>query len=507
MKKLLRRNLRWYVLLLIIIIVIGLLPRAVEILSGNYLFGYDMGLFLEKVKRIVVDHTFTLIGEEVGGRGGFFQGPGFYYLLAIPFFLSGGDPYGGMILMFLAGSATLILTAILATRAFGRIEALFIVFLMAVSPAMVAQSRFIWNPFFIPLITIGVLFLFYEVLKKKEIALPALFLSLGMMFHFEIATGIMMFLEFSIFTVYLWIMRMVRGRYVMAAYTAFFLSQFHFVLFDLRHDFLITKGILATAFSKGPSSHNVTLLYAQRMIENHWDVFRYNFLSTFAYADVIWPVLLVFVGFGVYHMIRDKHGDGARKKFLVFLCVSPVIMFVLYMKYLWPMWEWWLLELGVIYIFVVGLVFSWGWKRGGIWRGIVTILTCLFLFSHIRSTIQFYRLDYPDYGGTHKIRGKIDAIDSIYQDAAGKPFNLLVFTPPVYTYPYDYLVWWYGNKKYGYMPGKEKRGTFYLLIEPDPQKPWSYEGWLETVIKTGTVEKTWKLPSGFIIEKRVEMSP
>ena len=62
--------------------------------------------------------------------------------------------------MFLAGSATLILTAILATRAFSRIRALFIVFLMAVSPAMLAQSRFIWNPFFIPLITIGVLFLF-----------------------------------------------------------------------------------------------------------------------------------------------------------------------------------------------------------------------------------------------------------------------------------------------------------------------------------------------------------
>ena len=70
---------------------------------------------------------------------------------------------------------------------------------------------------------------------------------------------------------------MVRGRYVMAAYTAFFLSQFHFVLFDLRPTFLSPKSILATAFSKGPSSHNVTLLYAQRMIENHWDVFRYNF--------------------------------------------------------------------------------------------------------------------------------------------------------------------------------------------------------------------------------------
>jgi hypothetical protein len=57
-------------------------------------------------------------------------------------------------------------------------------------------------------------------------------------------------------------------------------------------------------------------------------------------------------------------------------------------------------------------------------------------------------------------------------------------------------------KKYGYTPPSEKKGLLYLLIEPDTEEPWRHKGWLETVIKDGTVEKTWNLPSGFIIEKR-----
>ena len=39
-------------------------------------------------------------------------------------------------------------------------------------------------------------------------------------------------------------------------------------------------------------------------------------------------------------------------------------------------------------------------------------------------------------------------------------------------------------------------------MEPDPSKPWSYKGWLETVIKDGKVDWTKTLPSGFVVQKR-----
>jgi hypothetical protein len=107
------------------------------------------------------------------------------------------------------------------------------------------------------------------------------------------------------------------------------------------------------------------------------------------------------------------------------------------------------------------------------------------------------------YGGTAKIKGKMDAIDYIYRDAQGEKFSLFIFSPPIYTFPYDYILQWHAVKKYGYLPGQEKKGLFYLLIEKDNSKPWSYEGWLETVIKTGDIQETKILePSGFVIQKR-----
>ncbi|MBI4130408.1 hypothetical protein HY468_03770, partial [Candidatus Roizmanbacteria bacterium] len=114
-----------------------------------------------------------------------------------------------------------------------------------------------------------------------------------------------------------------------------------------------------------------------------------------------------------------------------------------------------------------------------------------------------YAHDYYDYGGGAKISGKVDAIDFVYEDAKNVPFNVLVFMPPIYTYPYEYLFAWHGKNRYGYVPGNEKEGTFYLIMEPDPQKPWSYKGWQETVIKSGEVVWMKTLPSGTIVEKRI----
>lgn len=127
----------------------------------------------------------------------------------------------------------------------------------------------------------------------------------------------------------------------------------------------------------------------------------------------------------------------------------------------------------------------------------------LFTIGVVRQIPNTIMNDYRDYGGTAKIRGKIDAIDYLYKQAGSNEFNLRIFTPPVYPYPYDYILTWYAVKRYGYVPGAELKETVYLLIEPDPEKPWSYNGWLETVIKSGTVVSTTTLPSGFIIQKRI----
>ena len=105
-------------------------------------------------------------------------------------------------------------------------------------------------------------------------------------------------------------------------------------------------------------------------------------------------------------------------------------------------------------------------------------------------------------GGPTTYKNEITAIDWIYQDAGGEPFGVFVYTPPVYDYAYQYLFWWRGGKRYGYLPNKSKENLFYLIIEPDPERPWGPKGWKETVIKTGEVVKKVILPGEITIEKR-----
>ena len=49
-------------------------------------------------------------------------------------------------------------------------------------------------------------------------------------------------------------------------------------------------------------------------------------------------------------------------------------------------------------------------------------------------------------------RNEIAAIDYVYQQAKGQNFRVYIYLPSVIDYPYQYLFWWYGLKKYGYLP-------------------------------------------------------
>jgi 4-amino-4-deoxy-L-arabinose transferase-like glycosyltransferase len=486
-----------FIFLLLIIVILGSIPRAIEIISGNFLFGYDQGVFFQAVKNIVVDHKLTLIGTEVGGKGGFFQGPLWYYLLAIPFFLTHGNPYGAMVLMFAIGISVIALCTIIGKKIFGFKAGLAIGALIALSPAVIAQSRFIWPPFVISLLSVFVIYFIYKILQGYEKYFFFLMFTVGLMFHFETATGIALLLQILIISSVFVIRKMFSLKHYSLGLLSFFLTQINLFLFDLRHNFINAKGIINLLTNREDNS----IADKVNLIFNHVAVFKSNFISSFQMSNLLWPVLVIILTVGLVLYLRDRKVKIPQKLIILYLFTSPLIIFIIYLFYSSVMWEWWILELTIFYCFLFGVIFVY-LLNIKLLKYIVIAIYIVFLFSFAQKTIYFYKNDFNDYGGTQKIKGKIEAIDYIYKDAANKQFGLLVFTPPVYTYAYDYLVWWHGYGKYGYNPYWEKRGTLYLLIEPDSAKPWSYKGWLETVVKTGTILKTKELPSGFIIQKR-----
>lgn len=482
-----------FLILLFLITIFGSLPRAIELLSGNYLFGFDQGLFYEAVYKIVVLHQPTLIGAEVGGIGGFFQGPGWYYLLSFFFIAFNGDPYGAMVLMFLLGVLSIVLAGLLFYKQNGIVFALIFSFLIAFSPGIISQSRFFWPPFVITPLTILFIFAIQSTYSHKKYYLPLAFFLLGIMTHFEIATGGSLLLSTIITLFFVRPKNVISARIIGITFIAFFVTQLPIVLFDLRHNFIGTKGLLKF-LTIGSSTHTT---YS---FSNHIDMYK----DVLLIVTGNWQLALLCLALIVYSTLRilRKKTKTQEKKIILFIILCPTVLFMLFIPLKATLWSWWFLELPVFLCFLLSSSFIYAFRQKKIKIFAFLILLLLFISSSYQ-TYSWYKNDFLDYGGTAKIRGKIDAIDYIFKDAKRKNFGLLVFSPPVYTYPYDYLIKWYAAKKYNFYPKQKITNEFYLLIEPDPEKPWSYKGWIDTVIKKGKVVKTITLPSGFIIQKRI----
>lgn len=483
------------IFILIGIFVLAFFLRAQETLFNNYLFLKDQGRDMMAVKSIVVDHKLTLIGPYSSLQS-VFQGPLYYYLLAIPFFLTNGNPIGGMWLMLLLSMFSVGIAYWWVRKLFGETAALFTAFIFAVSPGASAAATFIWNPHpTLPIVTLWLYFLLQVTSKKSSKFLYGIAATIGLLFHFQIALGVGLGVISAIYlVVYRRDLFTSNVKNLLIAAGIFLLLLSPLIVFDLRHDDLTSKSILRMLLGETQGLGDSREPYGKILVDhynsmlNTWR-YSYTWISPFQL-----PLILVTILTSLYISLKNKQ---FRKIFLL-----PFLVYIVYMLYPYQLWGWFIMGTYPIFILILGLVlwelskYSWG-------KGVAGIIVAILLFGSAQELNKNYSRAW-DEGGAAKINGKLAAIDTIYKDANGQPFNVLVFAPVVLTDDYDYLLWWYGSRKYGYAVGREKLGTFYLLMEPDSKKPWSYKGWQETVVKTGEVIWTKELPSGLVVEKRVE---
>jgi len=497
---------RYYVLALLLIVMVGILLRSVEIVNGNYLFGHDQGRDYLYAYDMVENGHIRLIGAELGagasGISGVFHGPGYLYLLSIIYILFQGDPIGGIWMMLFFNILALALTYIVGMRISGKGLALTALFLTAVSSSMAAEARFLWNPFPATSLVLLILYVVYLMPRNPRLYFPiALFLA-GSTYHFEMAVMVPLIITIVVYVVT--VLRLTDRRAYMYAGAAVLSSLAPFIVFEVRHGFQAIHG-LVTYIQNPPGN---TLMFHLFILRDHAYDYWYNFVGTFfnnafinySFLHISLAMLLVY---GTWCVLKD--GSGDIRKFSLFLLLSPVISWiVMYVLIKNRIWDHYLLHLHSVYIFLFAISFMWFINHKK-WHVVYlyAFFIVIFALNGIHRTYRVWKYDFNDTGGTHKIAGKKEVIDAVYADSAGEPFNVMVFSPPIYTYPYDYLFLWHGKKTYGYVPGNKKEGTVYLIVEPDPSNPYSVQGWKDTVVAGGETIFTKRLPSGFEIEKRI----
>lgn len=491
--------------LALILILLSLFPRSVDVLNGNPVFTFDQGRDYLAVKSIVVDKKLTLIGAELGaGSAGIsylFHGPGYFYLLAIPFILFDGDPRGGTVLMLVLGLATIAFGFYFSKKMWGLYAGILTGLLLAASPYLAPQSRFVWNPHG-PTLFILLAFYFTYLLTKHA---KPLFIFLAAFFsaftyNFELAVAVP--LSITLFLYCIFTFKMKKVEHYIPLIAGFLLGYLPMLLFELRHGFMGFQSLYT--YLLGPSNVATENYPFVQRARDVFGVFLFNFADTFPLRLLIPPLPAFIAFFALICIAFKKERDKVLKRFLLFLATLIPVSFAIFSNLKSGVYNYYLTELTLAYILLFTYGVTWFYKNN--FKKVAAALLSFFVILVILSIPEYIKTsinDYHDYGATAKLKGKIDAIDFIYKDAGKEPFNLLVFSPPVYTYPYDYLIWWYGSRKYNFIPGEEKKGTFYLLIEPDPQKPLSHIGWQQTVIKSGKIIKEIERPSGFIVQKRI----
>lgn len=499
-----------FYILIALIFLWGVALRSVEVISGNYLFGFDVGRDLLVARNIVVNHKFTLIGAEIGsgsaGINGIFQGPGFYYLLAVVFWLFNGNPYGAILLMFVFGVATLFASYKTAIRMFDKWTAVVILFLVGVSPLIASQSRFVWPPHPASFIIVLMLYFAYMVPVRTRLYAPLAMLMAGLTYHFELAMTVPLVIGLVIALPLIYRIKDIKTY--LYSFAMLVLSFLPMILFEMRHGWMALRSILSYTAPQGAAGGDVWAL----RIKDHMGPYLYNAANSFIQEHAFLPTSLfiylsvaLFVGLIV---IAWKTKKDIQRKFFQFCLLLLVVSYGVLLLLNNSIWDYYLIHAHFIFIYVFAyfLVISIRNSRKSVWMKVSAGILGIFLVSMVISSAWRmyidYSYDFHDVGGVEKIQGKKAAVDYVYKDAAGKRFSEFTFMAPIYTYPYDYLFETYGREKYGYAPGNEKRGLVYLIIEPDASKPWTYKGWLETVIVGGDIVKTVTLLTGQIVQVR-----
>lgn len=228
--------------LLGIILVISFFLRSYMYLHGDFSFFLDQARDISLVKEIVVNRDIPLIGAR-SGLGGIFHGPLWLYIVSIPFFIAGGDPYWTLVPLFLFVSMGIIFVGyIVGKRLYDSLTGLLIALFLGINPALLQANAVTTNAQVMPLIFLLYIFSIIKYLRGRANYFILAIIAIGLGIHFESAFSI--FLLPLTLIVLLFNKKFPSIKIIFIGIGCFLLTVSTFIVFELRHNFLMTNAAL-----------------------------------------------------------------------------------------------------------------------------------------------------------------------------------------------------------------------------------------------------------------------
>lgn len=224
---------------IILIILLGFILRFYKI-KERFFWGLEASAATWPIIRLFEERKLTLIGQHLLTiKSMLFRPPFYIYIFALPLKIFNFDPFILAIIFALIGLLVILLFYLTTTKISGKIPALIVSYLYAISFHLVKNDKTVWT--ITPIIITSLLILFFLskiAAKPKKQSLFFFLLGsvvgLGFSFHFQVVITLII-LTFLF-------LKTERSKNIFFFLFGVVLLLSPLIIFNLRHDFLMLRG-------------------------------------------------------------------------------------------------------------------------------------------------------------------------------------------------------------------------------------------------------------------------
>ncbi|MFA5932944.1 MAG: glycosyltransferase family 39 protein [Microgenomates group bacterium] len=438
----------------------------------------------------------TLIGPTTGIEG-IFLGPFYYYFLSIGYLLGQGNPAVASIFQTFFVIVGLLITFLIGRIFFSFRVGLIAMFLMTFSFSQIKLDRWLSNP--TPAILFGPLTIFFLLLSfnNPNIFLPLSAFSVGLLMQLEASSSfILMILTFLFIIIF---RKKFTPKSIMFACLAFSATLLPQIIFELKHDFLITKLLLSFLGGNVQTTGVSTFQFPTTLtFQNRLDLYAVTFLGELK-LDFDKSFSFLFIIFLIASFLYiTKNWSKMAIKLMVIWFYGSLIFFLFYSGNYGSINSYYFIPVLPIFFIFIALLLEWGFKFK-ISIPIVALLLALFLYDQLPMSLS-YLSSGVEGDTTIALGSQVNAVKYVLNNASDKEYNWDAYVPPVIPYTYTYLFKYYGNK-YQRMPTDAQVSTLYTIHEVDISHPDRETAWLKRQAGIGKIIDTQRF-GGVTVERR-----
>jgi len=407
-------------------------------ISDYLTFLGDEGRDVLIVKRMIIDHKWTLLGP-ITSTGGMYLGPAYYYFMAPFLWLWRFDPTGPAVMVALFSLATVFLIYELGREFFDSKIGLLAAFFYAISPMAIAYGRSSWNPNILPFFS---LFLIYALLKVVVQEKPRWLLGVGMSLGISLQLHYLALLFLPIISLSLHLafieqkQRLLKSLKVLfLLFVGFLLTFWPFLVFELRHQFPNTQTITRFVLKGGDD--------ATFGLERFFSVINDSAVRLFWRLIVIenaelTKIFIVFIlGWLGYFLYRIRKTDGKRFKSMLILAIWFFVGILALGLYRGAIYDYYFVYLFPLPALLSSLVFfHLAWTR---WGRIIVVIVVIFLTYFNLSHLPLLKQPSSLLNQTKEISR------FVFERAEGRPYNFALLTERNSDHAYRYFLELWGN--------------------------------------------------------------